>query len=47
MRDKHYRKTTVEEHSDGTASVVTHQDVEGILNIKRHDGGRRVSRYVK
>ena len=32
MRDKHYRKTTVEEHSDGTASVVTHQDVEGILN---------------
>jgi hypothetical protein len=32
MREKHYRKTTVEEHSDGTASIVTHQDVEGILN---------------
>jgi len=32
MSDKHYRKTTVEEHSDGTASIVTHQDVEGILN---------------
>ena len=30
MRDKHYRKTTVEEHSDG-ASIVTHQDVGPIL----------------
>ena len=32
MREKHYRKTTVEEHHDGTASIVTHQDVEGRLN---------------
>jgi len=31
MRNKHYRKTTVEEHSDGTASIVTHQDVGPIL----------------
>ena len=31
MIEKHYRKTTVEEHSDGTASVVTHQDVGPIL----------------
>ena len=29
---KHLRPTTVEDHSDGTSSIVTHQDAEAILN---------------
>ena len=29
---KHIRPTTVEEHSDGTTSFVTHQDAEPIIN---------------
>jgi len=29
---KHIRPTTVEEHSDGTTSFVTHQDASDILN---------------
>jgi hypothetical protein len=29
---KHLRPTTVEEHSDGTTSFVTHQDAQGIVD---------------
>ena len=29
---KHLRPTTVEDHADGTSSIVTHQDAESIVN---------------
>jgi len=29
---KYTRPTTVEDHADGTSSIVTHQDAEDILN---------------
>ncbi len=32
---KHWRPTTVEDHSDGTSTVTTHQDATDILNSNK------------